>query len=420
MASSTIGSKNQPKLFYGWKIVIAATLVVTITFGVIYTFGVLLPHYQKAFNTDSATVSAAYSICLFVYTVCAIMAGWAFDKFGPRKTTLFCGFALMVGFLLASRVNAIWQLYLCYALIGLGMSPSYNPMTATVSRWFKRKIGIALGIVVSGVGAGPLILAPLISFLAANLEWRLTLVILGLVGGGLIIGSAFVMKNYPSDLNLLPDGDIASSGNQVNLPKKNPLPGFTLKQALKTKLMWQLFFVQFVFGFGIQVLMSHLVSYAEWRQLDSMVAATVLSTVSGISILGRLVIGSVADRTSRSKWLAASLFGQGIMIFALSFSNNYLMLFIFAGVAGLFYGGYVPQIPAMVGENLGLGSMGIIMGASSTAWAIGSTISPILAGHIVDATGNYPLVFMIAGVVLFSGGIVSLLLRKPAIPKHLS
>jgi MFS family permease len=389
-------------------------LVVTVTFGVIYSFGVLLPYYQKALNADSATVSGAYSICLLLYTFCAIIAGWAVDRFSPKATTIFGGLFLMVGFLLTSWVNAIWQLYLCYALIGIGMSPSYNPLFTTVSRWFNRKRGMALGIVATGVGIGPLVFAPLISYLALTLNWRLTLVIVGLIEGIVIIGSSFVMKGHPSDISLLPDGEKLKDGNRVRtLTNSVYANGLTLKQAIKTRSLWQLVFISLMFGFGLQVLISHLVPYSEWRHLNPITAAIVLSAVSGVSILGRLIMGTVSDRISRVKGLAMCLFGQGIMIFALAFAVNSWMLFLFAGALGFFYGGYIPQHPALVSDNLGLAHLGMILGVTSAGWGIGSAVSPIIAGYIVDTTGNYPLALMIGGFAFVLGGIVCLFVRKP-------
>jgi MFS family permease len=413
MSDTSVVTAQKQKLFYGWRIVIASTLVITVTYGVIYSFGIFLPYYQKAFQADSATVSGAYSLCLLVYMGSAILSGWAADRFSPKTTTLIGGALITAGFLLTSRANAIWQLYLGYTIIGLGMSPNYNPLIATVSRWFNRKRGMALGILSTGIGAGPLLFSPFISYLTTAVDWRLTLVIIGSIAGIVIIGSAFILKGHPSDMNLLPYGETRNSCNTEKKADCFAADGFTLKQALKTKTLWQLVFTSLMFGFGLQVLMSHLVPYAEWRGLNPITAAVVLSTVSGVSIIGRMVMGTASDRFGRARGLALCLFGQGIMTFALAFAFDSWMLFLFAGVIGFFYGGYPPQLPALVSDNLGLAHLGVILGVTSTAWGIGSAVSPIMTGYIVDTTGNYPVAFIVGGIVVVLGGMMCLFVRKP-------
>ena len=414
MTDSTGLTAQKQKMFYGWRIVIASTLVITVTYGVIYSFGIFIPFYQTAFHADSAVVSGAYSVCLLVYMGFTMVAGWAVDRFSPRTTTLAGGLLMLAGFLLSSRATAIWQLYAGYTIIGLGMSPNYNPLIATVSRWFNRKRGMALGILSTGVGAGPLLFSPFISYLATRVGWQSTLVIIGSIAGVTIIGSAFVLKGRPSDMNLLPYGETAPGDAPADSKTKSAAAeGFTLKESLRTRTLWLLAFSSLMFGFGLQVLMSHLVPYAEWRNLNPITASVVLSTVSGVSIIGRMVMGTASDRFGKAKGLAICLIGQGVMTLALAFAFNSWMLFVFAGVLGFFYGGYPPQLPALVSENMGLAHLGVILGVTSTAWGIGSAISPFVTGYIVDTTGNYPLAFITGGSAVISGGLMCLWIKRP-------
>ena len=76
-------------------------------------------------------------------------------------------------------------------------------------------------------------------------------------------------------------------------------------------------------------------------------------------------------------------------------SSHVWMLFVFGVIFGFFYGGHAPQLPALVGETLGLANVGSMLGMGIFFWAIGSAIGPYITGHLFDITGSYGGGFMI-------------------------
>jgi MFS family permease len=59
-------------------------------------------------------------------------------------------------------------------------------MLTTVSRWFTKRRGLALGIVTAGIGAGILIISPLATYLISAYGWRLSYIMIGLVVGAIV------------------------------------------------------------------------------------------------------------------------------------------------------------------------------------------------------------------------------------------
>ncbi len=131
--SSNVMGRSR-RLFYGWIIVAVCFLIATITFGAGFSFGVFLTPFRQTFGCSSAAASAAYSVAIFAYTGFGIIAGWGVDKYGPKIVAMLGGLLLGLGLLLTSQVNTIWQLYMTYGLIGIGMSPAWAPLHTTVSR----------------------------------------------------------------------------------------------------------------------------------------------------------------------------------------------------------------------------------------------------------------------------------------------
>ena len=129
-------------------------------------------------------------------------------------------------------------------------------------------------------------------------------------------------------------------------------------------------------------------------------------------------MGIASDWIGRKKALVICLGAEGIMIFWLIQASSLWMLLLFAVIFGFFYGGHVPQLPALVGETLGLTHMGIILGATSVFWGIGGLIGPVLAGHLVDITGNYSSAFYLGGIAMLLGSISAPWIRKPQPAVH--
>ena len=103
---------------------------------------------------------------------------------------------------------------------------------------------------------------------------------------------------------------------------------------------------------------------------------------------------------------------EGLLVLWLITASSVWMFFLFAIVFGFFYGGHVPQLPALVGETLGLEHMGTVLGATSFFWGVGGAIGPYLAGYIVDTTGSYAWAFAVGGLGMLLITATSLVVKK--------
>ena len=388
----------------------------TITFGAGFSFGVFLPLWRESFGWSSTVISGAYSLLLFFYTTMGIFAGWGVDRYGPRKTTMAGGFFLSLGLLLTTQVQFVWQLYFAYLLIGTGMSSAYSPLMATVSRWFTHRKGLALGIIGSGIGVGPLIMAPLAAHIVFNYGWRFCFLVMA-CAAGLIVPAALFLKKSPEEEGILDQGEKGNS--MVHLPQNRPARGLSestdlsLKEALNTKAFWILVSMFLLVGAGIQMVMAHIVACAVDRGIPAITAAAMLSTITGSSIAGRILIGMLSDRIGRKRTLAISVCAEGVAILGLACASSPWMLFALAATLGFGYGGHGTQLPALTGETLGLSHMGAILGAITFFWGLGGALGTVLAGYAYDITSSYVSAFLVAGAAMLTVTIPTFLLRRP-------
>ena len=103
---------SRSKFFYGYTIVIVATLIMLICMGVYYSYGVFLKPLINEFGWSRATVSGAFSLCGLIQGISGVIAGRLNDKIGPSLVLTFSGLLAGAAFLLSFSIHSIWQLYL--------------------------------------------------------------------------------------------------------------------------------------------------------------------------------------------------------------------------------------------------------------------------------------------------------------------
>jgi MFS family permease len=398
-------------------LVIASLFVSLMAFSGASSFGVFLSPLREDFGWTTAVTSSAYSLLMFSYCALGIVCGSAVDRFGPRITVGFGGLFLGLGLLLTSQINTPWQIYLTYgALIGPGMSTSYSPLLTTISRWFTRRRGLALGIVLAGSGLSGLITPPLVSYLILIYGWRSSYVIMGMAAGSIIIAAAMFLNKAPIQTEISSDTKMPSDRNRGNI-KRSDERDFSLRKALCTKTFWLLGLILFMVGFGLQMVLVHIIPHVQNNfRVSPMNAATVLSTIGAASIAGKLVMGAASDRIGKRAALAICALIEGMMIIGL-LNSRLWMVYIIAGIYGFGYGGHVPQFPALMGEFFGLQRMGTILGAATIFYGLGAALGPFLGGHIFDTTGKYAGAFTLGAIAMFFAAGLTAFLKRPKLGK---
>ena len=406
-------NKSPRSIFYGWVIVAAGCLILFLEWGFQYSYGVFFTELCTDLDWTRTMVSGAYSLGFLWHSVIYLPAGRLNDRYGPRLALAISIIVLSAGYALMSIINAPWQLYIFYGIVvGTGMGFGLVPVVSTVSRWFVKRRGTALGLTVAGLGIGALVLAPFAQFLITKFDWRNSyLLIAGIL---LVIGLPIsrLMRLHPSEKGLLPYGmnEIVEGSKHNNLLST---VDFTFKQAVKTKAFWLLFTMYVFHAFVVQMVMVHLKAYAIDFGIAEMTAATTLGLVGGTSIAGRIVIGSLSDRIGRKGCFFVAYLLMAVMLLWLIKARQPWQFYLFSSVYGFAYGGNVPLFPAVVADWFGMKFHGIIFGTLMLATGIGGAIGPLLAGYISDTRGSYNIAIIIGAVVLFIASGCSLVMKAP-------
>ena len=428
MAEETAQSKATSReredrgVFYGWWIVIAGSISQGYTSGTFWQgFGAFFDPIVEQFGWGRATTSAAVSLQRTESGMISPFVGWFIDRFGPRRVMLAGIVATGLGFIMLSQINSLWQFYLAFTIITLGLSfGTFLVITTTVANWFVSKRTKAMSIMSAGSAIGGL-LVPAMVWLIATTDWRTGLLAVGIGFWVMGIPVSLVMRSRPEDYNLLPDGaplesgDTSSDGDSGGASGRRLEVTYTTKEAMRTRVFWQLVLAM---GAGQLIISAtvHQIPALTSFGISRGAAGMVILGVSLMSLVGRIAAGWLGDRLDKRHFIAVSFALQfvGTLIFCYTSSTWHLIGFIvFWGVG---FGASIPVRFAMLADYFGRRSFGTIMGIMMTFSTVFGVIGPVFVGWMFDVRGNYREPFLIMAASILISIPLILTLSKPGAP----
>jgi MFS family permease len=410
--------KLRDKLFYGWVVVAAFAFAGTALAGINLSFGVFFKSIESEFGLTRALTSAVVSVSMVLGSVFRILGGWASDRYGPRVIILLMGLFAGLSLLLTSQTNSVWQLFLTYSvLLAIGTSAMYAVTMSTISRWFDRKRGLALGIAGSGPGLGGVVVAPFATFLIAKFDWRMAYIIMGLIAWLVVVPVSRLLKKDPSEIGALPDGAKSNSLERKGQKLTNDEKGtqsadLSLPQAFRTRNFWFFIFIWVLFAFGLSLIQTHMVPHTTDMNFSAGEAATVFSLIGIAVIAGRVVMGILSDVIGRKLSLVlCSLLRAGAMLW-LIWAHSLWMLYLFALAYGFATGGFSPNMAALISDTFGLRKIGAIIGALDIGFGIGAAIGPTIGGLIFDVSNSYSLAFLVGALAMFAAVLLMVPIKQ--------
>ncbi len=403
------------KYFYGYNIVAAGFIMQGICYGGMFTYGLFFKEFQTEFGWSRAMISGASSLSFLIGGALGIPAGRLNDKIGPKTLSAVTSILFGLGYLFMSRLQVPWQLYVLYGLpvaVGFG---AFDVITlSTVSRWFVRRRGMMSGILKVGTGAGQLLIPLFAAALISAYGWRNTYIIIGGIFMVLLVAASQMMRLNPRELGLLPDNDSSESSSHNYSAVEFRMP---LKAILRTRQFWAINLAEFCSFFCLLTIVVHIVPHAIDQGLAPGTAAGVISAIGGMSIIGRLVLGTANDKIGGKRSLMICFMILFFSLIWLQAAGKAWMLFLFAVVYGFAHGGLFTVVSPTVAELFGTGSHGVLFGIVLFSGNVAGAISPILAGRIFDVNGSYRIIFFMLTVAAAIGFFLVTLLR-PLSPKH--
>ena len=393
------------KIHYSYVIAASCFSIQAIGVGTYFSFGVLFNPLISEFGWSRAAIAGASSMAFLLMGLLGIGIGRLNDRIGPRKLMTVTGIFFGLGYLLMSRLETVWQLYLFFGVIfGIGLSSIDVIALTTIARWFVRKRGVLTGMVKVGTGAGQMTIPFLVSLLIISYGWRHACILVGVAVLIILVAIAQLMRRDPGMMGLSPDGDESGSA----MAPAMEVAGLSLREAVRTRQFWTICAADLAVVFCLMIVMVHIVPLTIDIEVSATKAAGVLSTIGGVSMAGRFLSGLAIDRIGSRRVMIFCFFLLLAGLLWLLLAKALWMIYLFAAIYGIAHGGFFTALSPIVAEFFGIRAHGALFGIVMFCGTIGGALGPYLAGYIFDVAGEYDLaiwicIFMSAlGFVLIS------------------
>jgi MFS family permease len=393
---------------------------------------VFYPKFIEEFKATEAAVSLCSAITLLMSGVVGPFGGALVDRYGVRRLMRIGILILAASVSLYPFVTAIWQLYILHGLFAVGLILCGLLVSVVLlSNWFVARRGTVIGLLVAGSSVAgatlPNLVAPIIAHPDYGWRWGYG-VVAALVWVVAVPLTFLVIKEHPREMGQYADGKLLTENAETPGGGQGAtLPGITLRQAVRTGMMWFLAVGSAGIYFAILAVLSQFVIYLKRDLgLSQQLASFYFSVVFMFSLGGKFGFGYLSDRftkrrvmiTTTALLFVASLLllkpGAGGVRFAFSPVSNERQLAAFAVLFGLGYGGAFTMIKVLAAECFGSKELGRILGVLTVFTTLGAFTGTTLSGYLRTTTGSYVAAFLtLVGVSLLSLMAISLVRPLP-------
>ncbi len=438
-AAAAGAAADRPRIYYGWWIVAITFAGTFFATGIHDTvFSVLLKPISADLGWSRTQISLPISLSLWVGALLSPFVGRMLDKRGPRLLSSAGAFIIGLVYMLLSVMGQFWQFALFYPFGRVSSQATMlgSVASGSVSKWFIRRRGRALGIQSMAIGLGGATLSLAAQLIINRWGWRAVFVVFGLaMWFVVVIPAALFLRRRPEDMGLLPDGDTepvadgtaAGTGHHSHGHGLHGHHGhhgqarvreadFTVRQALASPSLWLLVAISVISSTGTGAIHLHTAAYLTDVGITPTTAAAVVSVSALVGALGSFLWGFLGERLPTNWAFVIIYLGAAASVLVLASVRAAATAFAFAFLFGLSTrGGHV--ISALATANyFGRNNIGAIQGMVVPIQTAGLGFGQIFAPMIHQASGSYRLAFLILAGLYAVAAMIGIAVRPPKDP----
>lgn len=355
-----------------------------------YSFPGLLLHWEQDLGWSRADLTAAITLAVLMSAMVSPWCGRLIDA--GKGPIMMTASAIAGGLLLItlSLVDALWQFYLLWGLIGICMGGGlYEPCFAMITRTRGVEAKRAIIFVTLVAGFASAISFPLANMLASNGGWRLAVTVFGLIS---IVGVSPLIWLGSREMEASGQHKVDHSSHSLDFQH----------QFLSDRVFW---FLALGFACGALlhgVTIHHLLPILDERGVNHEVAVMAISLIGPMQVTGRLVIMAFEKRISNHSIASSCFLFMALSIVILSAAaNSPAALIAFVVLFGGSYGMVSIIRPVIARDILGEHQFGSKSGVLALIYLLGSASAPFLAS-LIWSIGGYDLVL---NCIIFLSGL---------------
>jgi OFA family oxalate/formate antiporter-like MFS transporter len=368
---------------------------------------------DQKYHWGRAAIQVAFTIFVLTETWLVPIEGWFIDKFGPRVMICGSGVLVAIAWVINSKADSLFLLYLGAAIGGIGAGVIYGGAVGNALKWFPDRRGLAAGLTAAGFGAGSALTVIPIANMIQTSGYESAFLWFGL-GQGIVVVFVSLLLRAPEA------GEVAVPvAPAVQQTKRDVTP----QEVVKTPVFWVMYVMFVMVGAGGLMATAQLAPIAKDFKVDS-VAVTILgltlpALTFALSIdrvlngVCRPFFGWVSDNIGRENTMFIAFLLEGIGIYALYYLAAHPLWFVLlSGMVFFAWGEIYSLFPAtctdIYGRKFATTNYGLLYTAKGTA----ALLVP-LANVLTNWTGNWHAVFLVAAALNVIAAAMALAVLKP-------
>jgi MFS transporter, ACS family, glucarate transporter len=371
--------------------------------------------FAKDFSLNKTQIGLVFSAFAYPYLVFQIIGGWISDRFGARRTLIVCGVVWASATVLTGMAGGLTSMLLARILLGFGEGATFPAATTAMSRWVpKGKRGYAQGITHAAARIGNAIAPAVIVLIMTTYGWRASFYVCAAISFLWVALWALTFTEFPKDHPRVTALELAS------LPPP-PINASKVPWRRLFKRMTPVTIVYFCYGWTLWLFLSWIPQYFLHSQhLDLKQSALFASGVFFAGVLGDTLGGIVTDRIlkrsgdlqrARSSMVSACMFLSMLSLIPLMFTHSQGISLLLLS-AGFFFSEMTIGPMWAVPMDIAPDHSGTASGIMNSGSALAAIISPVVAGYLIDRTGNWQLPF-VGSMVLMGVGVLLAYRMRP-------
>lgn len=384
---------GQRRVHYAWVIVGVATVMWMTSSSMRFAVAVLVPEFENLFGWSLTIITAGFTIQWLMSAAMSPVCGWLSDRYGVRRVMWGGAVLFIIGMVMTGIMNSWWEYYLYFGLLlAAGMASFQVTLVSGVTLWFRKNLGLAMGILQGLQGLATAFLIGLVYLMFEQWGWRVTFWVPGIAGGVILLTLTKWFYNEPADRGITQYG--APPDEPVRRLQNNAVAKLRtqvfFQQVQRTGAFWNLATIHGLGCAGHNIILILLVAIAIEDGISSGVAASIYLVLTLVSTATRFATPVLADLIG-SKWIMSVCFGlQTLPILILFVAGDSVGLyFLFAVLFGIGMGGEMTAFPIINRQYYADAPTGTAYGWQMMGAGFGMALGPVAAGALRDFTGAY-------------------------------
>jgi MFS family permease len=364
--------------------------------------------FAKDFNFNKTEIGLVFSAFAYPYLIFQIIGGWISDRFGARRTLIVCGCIWAGATVLTGMAGGLTSMLLARILLGFGEGATFPAATTAMSRWVSMgRRGRAQGITHAAARVGNAVAPAAIVSVMAVYGWRQSFYACAALSFLWVAMWALTFREFPKDHPRITAPELASLPAFAASPPKVPWRRLLKRMAPVTA-------VYFCYGWTLWLFLSWIPQYFQHNQsLDLKRSALFASGVFFGGVLGDTLGGVVTDRIlkasgnlrlARSSMVSVCMLLSMLSLIPLMFTHSGGISVVFLS-AGFFFSEMTIGPMWATPMDIAPEHSGTASGIMNSGSALAAIISPVVAGYLIDRTGNWQLPF-VGSMMLMGVGVL--------------